>query len=313
MRAVRRDRNKEGEEWGTMDPEVEPGSVPEEGGERLHELTSEFLRSDDPDVVGRLYLAHFGNIVRHVENHHQHRGLAEDAVQEAFKGLQTHYQKHNHIPDRPIAFLVTAARQWIIKQRRDVRPQDEIPLDAISSSTIGDVLDGRSPVRQPFEAVASAEMKEIAQDAMSELDAETNRIAGLHREGKTFEEIAQILGMPSDEAVRKRYDRAVRHVQAALGAHFSSFVTAAEPNARRWIRSRKSAEQAIDLLPPPYNKALELLLVKKLTEREIADRLGVTPDEVRRHHERAVELFHTKYQMTEDELLDVLWHGSRHV
>lgn len=294
------------DEFEELGSKMENDSILEGGADGFRELTAECPSSTDPDLVGHLYLAHFGNIVRHIENNHQHHGLAEDAVQEAFKSLQARYQQDKRLPEKPIAFLVTAARQWIIKQRRDVRRQDQMPLDAISSTTLGEVLEKRSPVRQPFDAVASAEINEIAQKAMDELDAQTKNIAELHRSGKTFEEIAALPGMPRLHAVWERYNHAVHHVQAALGKQFSSFITTAEDDVRRWVKSRKSAEQAIELLPPPYDEILKLRLIKKMTFDEVAEAIDSTPERVRRDHQQGLDHFYKMFRMTEDELLETL-------
>jgi RNA polymerase sigma factor (sigma-70 family) len=299
-----------------MDSELEKGPVPvpEEGEKRLHELTSEFLRSrdphsPDPQVVGRLYIATFQHLVRHFERRANDQRLAEDATQEGFKELQSHFEKHKTLPDQPMAFLLTVSRNWLRNRARDESRRTAVSLEHVPSATLDAVLDPSTAARQPFEAVASTEIKEVAYAALDQLDVTTRKIIELHREGKPWDEIALAVRLPNADAARNKFDHAVHHVKDALGAHFSSCVTTAEQEVRRWINTRRAGEQAIDLLPTPYNKVLCLLLVEKRTEKEIAAQLGVSPGEVQRHHERAVELFTTKYHMTEDELLDVLWHG----
>lgn len=302
-----------GRAWGGMESETQRDPGSQDGENELHELTSEFLRSQDPqtpdpDVVGRLYIAAFRYIARHFEKRLNDQPFAEDATQEAFKALQEHFEMHQALPQHPMAFLLTAARNWLLVRARNQDRHQAVSLEDVNSSVLDELLDPGAPARQPFEAVASAEIKGIANGALEELDETTREIIRLHREGKIWPEIAQQLGIATPEVARKKFEHAVHHVKAALGEHFSSFVTTAEPDVRRWITSRKSAEQAIDLLPTPYGRILHLLLVEKLTEKEVAARLGVSPEEVRRSRERANELFYKKYRMTEDDLLDTLWH-----
>jgi hypothetical protein len=47
-----------------------------------------------------------------------------------------------------------------------------------------------------------------------------------------------------------------------------------------------------------------------MTEKEVAAHLGVSPGEVKRHHEHGLELFYKQYKLTEDDLLDVIWHSG---
>ncbi len=312
MSAFRKDENREGEVWGPMDSDAGRESVTKEGEERLHELTADFLssrdpNSPDPQLVAELYMATFQNIVRHFERGANDRSRAEDAAQEGFKALQAFYENHKALPDRPMAFLLEAARNWLINKANEASSRRNVSLGNVDSS----MPDLRPDAREPFEAVASAEIKEAANAALEELDETTRKIIELHREdnSKPWDEIAEAVGLPNGGIAREKFYSAVSHVRGALGRHFSSFVAPADRHMRRFINSRKSAEQAIDLLPPPYDKILNMLLVKKMTEKEIAARLGVSLEEVKRNHERALEHVKTMYDMTEDELLDVLWHG----
>lgn len=316
MRAFRRDENTEGEEWGGMDSELEAGSVPGKEEDRLHRLIADFLsssnpKSPDPNLVGDLYMATFEHIVHHLAKDAGDREFAEDAVQEAFEALQIHLHQHQALPDKPMTFLLTVARNFLRKRGRDEKRHRNMPLDAVDPKKLDRfAVDPREAAREPIGAVESAEVKEVAYNALEDLDDLTRKVVELKREGKEFEEIAPRLGIGTPALARMMFNDAVHHVKDSLGEHFSSYVTTAEFEVRRWISSRKSAAQAIDLLPPPYNKVLCLLLVKKMTEKEAAARLGVSPGEVKRHHEHSVELFHKKYKMTEDELLEVLWHGK---
>jgi hypothetical protein len=88
--------------------------------------------------------------------------------------------------------------------------------------------------------------------------------------GKGGDEIARRVDVSSGEYARKVYEHAVAHVQAALGAHFSSCLTTAEAEVRRHINSKESARKAIELLPPPSDEILRLLLIDGKTERQVA-------------------------------------------
>ncbi len=307
-----RDLSKE--EYGEVDSETERGSVWEEGEQKLNELTTEFLRSQDlnspdPNLVGRLYIATFQYIARHFEKRLNDREFAEDATQEAFKALQKHFQTHHALPEFPMAFLLTAARNWLLVRARNQARRSAVSLENVNSSTLDALFAPDAESREPFEAVASAEIKGIAFKALDELDERTHKVIELRRQGKEWAEIGAILKI-SDEVARKTFKAAVHHVQGALGAHFSSFVTTADGEVRKWITTRRSAEQAIDLLPPPHAENLQLLLIKKMSERELAEYRKTSLEAVKQDHARAVELFQKKYRMTEDELLDVLWHGE---
>lgn len=317
MRGSRHDRgSEEGEEWGGMDSDVGPASGADQEEERLHRLTAEFLSSRDPDtpdpkVVRNLYMATFAHIVRHLARDAGDSEFAEDAVHEAFKALQAKLNECGTLPEAPMAFLLAAARNFLRKEGRNRRRHRNIPMDAVEPEHLDLVaIDTRESAREPIEAMESTELKATAYPVVDEFDPTTRKIIKLRRQGKEFAEIARKLGLANEEIARDNFDRAVGRVKAALARKFSSFVTTADQAVRRWIKSRKSALKAIDRLPPPYNKILQLLLVEKMTEKEVAAHLGVSPDEVRRHNERAAEHFQKMYKMTQDELLDVLWHGK---
>lgn len=314
MRAFRQDCKGEREERELGDSEMDRGSVPERGEDRLHELTSDYLSAPDPDapgqdVVGSLYIANFGRLVGIFERDTHDRTRAQDAVQEAFAALQKHYNKQKALPDDPRSFLFIAARNWLAMQGRVEQRHREVPLLEERPSTLGALLDPRSDAREPIQAMASEELRTAAAPAVKELDRTTRKIVELRRKGKEWDEIARKVKVASGEAARKMHDHAVHHVKAALAAHFSSWVTTAEHDVRRWVNSRKSAEQAIDLLPPPYDKILHLLLVEGMTEEKAASHLGVSLPEVKRHHERGAEHLHTMWKLTEDEMRDILVNG----
>ncbi|MBI2901138.1 MAG: sigma-70 family RNA polymerase sigma factor [Planctomycetes bacterium] len=294
---------------------MDKDSVLEEGEQKeLEKLTSELLSLPGPDspgidVVGRLYVACFRHFVHVFERRANDRRRAEDATQEAFKALQIYYEKHHALPDDPRSFLFVAARNWLANQARTAAYAREVPLGEQSSSTLDGLLDPHAEARQPFEAVASEEIREVADGALQELDPGTRRVIELRRKGKTWPEIARSMKLASAEFAKKKFQHAVHCVKSALGEQFSSFVTTAEIEVRRCINRRRSAEQAIDLLPPPYDELLHLLLIEKKTEQEVAQLRETSLDVAKRDHEHAVELLYKKYKMTEDELLEVLWHG----
>lgn len=310
---MRHSSGRDSEEVGS---EMDNGSVLEEGEKKLHALTSEFLLSSnsaspDPDVVGRLYLATFQNIVHHIENHEGDRRLAEDATQEGFQALEAHYQEHKTLPDQPMAFLLTVVRNWLRNRHRDEGRRRTISLDDVASSTLDEVFDPGSAAREPFEAMVSEELKDIADGAVKDLDKTRRKIIELRRKGKSWDVIAKRLRIKTGDQARQMCEHAISRVKGALGAHFSSFVTTADPEMRRWIGSKRSAEQAIDLLPSPYREVLQMYLIEKKSLREIAADRKTSLEAVTSHHKHGIELFHRKYKMTEDELLNVIWHGKR--
>ncbi len=314
MSAFRNGGDKEGEEWGLNEFDREDAPLPEEE-EQLRDLTAEFLRADGQasgtEVIGRLFLAYFQRFVRLFGRRANDRRHAEDAIQKAFEALQVYYNKNKKLPDEPVQYLYIAARNWLANEARKEDKHRDVSLTSLKHATLDTFLDKSVPAREPFEAVASSEIRRTADKALKELDDTTRAIIDLRRQGKEFEEIARKLGLSSGELARQKFNHAEHQVKAAWGAKFTSFATTAEAEIRRSINCRKSAEKAIDLIAPPYNKVLYLLLIKKFTEKEVAAHLGSSPEEVRRHHAHAVELFQKQFHMTEDELLDVIWHSGR--
>lgn len=305
--------NSELEEVGS---EMENDSVLEEGSAEtgLDRLIADFLSAPDPnnpnlDLVGRLYVRFFQRVVSIFQRRPNDRRLAEDATQQAFVALQNYYTKHGALPDKIGSFLFIAARNWLVNQARTPAARHEVPLVEQSSSTLDELLDPRAEARQPFEAVASDEIKMTANRALEKLDATTHQIIQLHREGKSWPEVAALLSLSNGEIAKKKFQHAVHCVRGALGEQFSSFVTTADPEVRRWINSRKAAEQAIDLLPPPYDELLRLLLVENKTDREVAQLRNVPLDSIRRDRERGAELLTKKYKLTENEILELLRNG----
>jgi len=314
MSAFRNGGDKEGEEWELNEFEREDAPLPGEE-EQLRDLTAEFLRADPKasgtEVIGRLFLAYFQRFVKLFGRRANDRRHAEDAIQKAFEALQVYYNKNNKLPDEPVQYLFIAARNWLVNKAKQEDVRHDVSLTSLKPATLDGFLDKRAAAREPFEEVASKEIRETADKVLKGLDETSRQIIALRRQGKEFEEIARNLGISSGELARQKFNHAEHQVKAAWGAKFSSFATTAEAEIRRSINCRKSAEKAIDLIAPPYNKVLHLLLVIKLTEKEVAAHLGSSPEEIRRHHTHAVELFQKQFHMTEDELLDAIWHSGR--
>lgn len=298
-----------------VDSEMDKDTVLEKGEEQeLHQLTAEFLRSPDAkdgDVIGRLCIKFFGKFLRIFSRRSSDRRRVEDAIQEAFKALQVRYDRDKTLPEKPLNFLYIVARNWLMTEGRKEKRRGDISLGDVKASALdGDnFVDRAVEAREPLAAVASGEIKDVGYGAFNELDERTRRIVELHREGKSWAEVAAAVGISSAERARKLFEHAVHHVEAALGAHFSSCLTTAEAEVRRCVNSRESALKVIDLLPPPSDEIMRLLLVEKKTEKEIAQLRKTSPEEIKRHHERAVEHLEKSFKMTEDELLEVLWHG----
>lgn len=313
MRTFRRDWNEEGEEWNGVDSERENESLPEEEGDELEELISDFISAPDPnapdlDVVSRLYLEFFRHFVRVFERKANDRSRAQDAVQQAFTALQVHFNTHGALPDDPKSFLFIAAQNWLVDQARKDASHREVPLQLENPKTVQALIDPQA--LEAIQAMESSEIRGVANPVVEKFDETTRKIIELRREGKEWDEIAPLVGLKRAKTAEMKYVRAIRRVKRALGEHFSSFVSSVGPDDRRWVNSRRSAEQAIDLLPKPYNKVVFLRLVKKMTEKEIAAHLGVSVAEVKRHYERGLELLYKQYKMTEDDMLDAIWHGG---
>jgi len=317
MRDLRRECRRAGEEQERWDSEMDDGAVPEKGEEQLHKLVAELLRSPKaqspaPDLVGEIYLATFRYMVRLLAKDAGDREFAQDAAQEAFEKLQKHLQTKKALPDKPMEFLLTVARNFLRKRGRDARRRSAVSLDAVDPKKLdGVAVDHREAAREPVLAIASAEVKEIADTAVDELDKIARKVVELSRKGMDWEPIAKKLKLTSPAVARVLFNRAVHHVTDALAEHFSSYVTTAEFEVRRHIKTRKSAAQAIDLLPPPYDKILTLILVNGVSEEAAAYKLGVSVQEIRRHHKHGAELFQKKYKMTEDELRQALLNDLR--
>lgn len=312
MRAFPENLNREDRE--EMGSGREGESRPERGERELEELVSDFISAPDPnspdlDVVSRLYLEFFRHFVRVFERKANDRRRAQDAVQEAFAALQAHYNTHGALPRNPKAFLFSVARHWLVDQARKEAVRREVPLGD-GNAAAGTLADPSPHAREAIVAMESEELKAVAYPVVEQFDETTRKIIELRRQGKEWDEIAGDVGLQKGGTAKMKYLRAIRRVKRALSEHFSSFVSSADPDERRWVNSRRSAERAIDLLPPPYNKILRLILVEKRTEKEVAARLSVSPEEVRRSRERALELFHKQYKMTEDDLLDLIWHSG---
>lgn len=301
---------------GSMrDSEMEMDAISEkQGEEQLERLGSEFLRlqgqnTRDPNLVGRLFIAVGSKMVRHFERRVNDAQHAEDAVQAAFNDLLKFHQRAGSLPDMPIAYLLRAAQSWLINNARKESNGKAVSLENVNSSTLDAIFDAGESARQPVEAVESSEIKAVAYAALDELDETTRRIIELRRGGGEWDEIARKVGLANGELARKKFEHAEHHVSAALGRQFSSFITTAHGDIRRWINSRKAAEQAIELLPPPYAETLTLVLVRKMNESDAARTRKVPAGEVRRDYERGIELFHGKFKITEAELRALLAKG----
>jgi len=300
-------------EMGMEDPILEKGDDKE-----LRALTEQFVRAlpDSPraDVVGGLYNLLFRRLLKIFQRRASDRQHAEDAIQEAFVKLQSHFDQNKALPDKPLDWLFVVAGHGLIGEHRKKDRRSEVALQDQTSSTIDGLVDERKDAREPLAAVASAEvtgdMTEVGKRAYAELDKRTRKICELYKKGKSWDEIAKKVNVSSGEYARKLYEHAIAHVQAALGAHFSSCLTTAEAEVRRHINSKESARKAIELLPPPSDEILKLLLIDGKTEREVALLRDVSEDQVKFDHKRAVEHLQKAFKMTEAELLEVILHGK---
>jgi RNA polymerase sigma-70 factor (ECF subfamily) len=149
-----------------------------------------------------------------------------DLVQETFLEAQRDFPQFIGTTEAELrAWLLTILDHNVANLRRkyyDTAKSQvcrEAPLDAGSTSEgPGDWLTTGAP--SPSSLAVSREEEELLLRALGRLTDEERTVIRLrHREEATFTEIADRMGLPSAEAARKRFSRAVeelsRHVQAA--------------------------------------------------------------------------------------------------
>jgi RNA polymerase sigma-70 factor (ECF subfamily) len=139
------------------------------------------------------------------------RALAEDVTQETWLRAVREWRRKG-LPDRPIAWLTTVARNLLLNEFRRLVP---VPLDAITPDEIIEAADeGR--------ASESAEVAAVVNHALGRLPARQRKLLeAFHYERRSVAQIAAAFGL-SERAVEGRLRRARqnlrRKVEAALQA-----------------------------------------------------------------------------------------------
>lgn len=135
------------------------------------------------------------------------RGLAEDVTQEAWLRAVREWRRSGP-PDKPLAWLITVARNILASYYRRKRPA---PLESMSASEVLAAADsGR--------AVDSAEVSAVVCHALARLPAsEAALLEAFHFEDRRTAHIAQAFGL-SERAVEGRLRRARARLRRELVA-----------------------------------------------------------------------------------------------
>lgn len=133
------------------------------------------------------------------------RGLAEDVTQETWLRAVREWRRHGP-PDRPLAWLITVARNILASYYRRQRPA---PLESVSPS---DVLAAADSGR----AVESAEVSAVVCHALARIPAsQAALLEAFHFEDRRTSQIADAFGL-SDRAVEGRLRRARERLRREL-------------------------------------------------------------------------------------------------
>lgn len=171
----------------------------------MHEVvTKEQIRRIYRDTIDPLY----GFVSRTCGGD---RALAEDITQEAWLRAVRDWPEHG-IPDRPIAWLTTVARNLLLNEFRRRPP---VPIDSIAADDVLDAADDGLTSE-------SREVAAIVNRALGQLPARQGRLlAAFHYERWSVSQIAAAFGI-SERAVEGRLRRARqnlrREIEAALSA-----------------------------------------------------------------------------------------------
>lgn len=135
------------------------------------------------------------------------RALAEDVTQETWLRAVREWRRHGP-PDRPLAWLITVARNLLASYYRRRRPA---PLDTVSP---GDVLAAADSGR----AAESAEVSAVVCQALARLPAaQAQLLEAFHFEDRRTSQLAEAFGL-SERAVEGRLRRARERLRRELMA-----------------------------------------------------------------------------------------------
>lgn len=224
---------------------------------------------------------------------------AEDVVAEAFGN---EYAGRERILDpNPYFHTVIGNRaRNVIKRKR------ESPLQG----SLADAAEAvPSPLRPPDSEYASQECRELFSDeAVATLNPAQRRLYDLYLEGKTYRQIAELLGRTYDqmkdafkEIFVTLFDAMAKRV--TLDAAALSGVTLKTPQA---------AEEAMGRLPRLLSQTVRLTYVDKLSPGEIAHRLKfASANEVLSNLDRALSALQRIYRQKMPEALEAALSRNR--
>ncbi len=133
------------------------------------------------------------------------RDLSEDVTQETWLRAVREWNKKG-IPDRPIAWLTTVARNLLLNQ---FEKKQAVPLDHASPDEMLDAMDNGS-------AYESADIAAIVNRALSRMPKDqSGLIEAFHYENHRVAQIAETIGI-SERAVEGRLRRARENLRKEL-------------------------------------------------------------------------------------------------
>jgi RNA polymerase sigma-70 factor (ECF subfamily) len=163
-------------------------------------VTEEQMRGIYRDTIDPLY----GYVSRSCGGD---RAMAEDVTQETWLRAVKDWPR-NGIPDRPIAWLTTVARNLLLNEFRRRPP---VPLHSVEPNQLLDAADNGLTSE-------SAEVAAVVNRALSQLPARQGRLLeAFHYERRSVSQIASAFGI-SERAVEGRLRRARQNLRKELEA-----------------------------------------------------------------------------------------------
>ncbi len=133
------------------------------------------------------------------------RQLAEDVTQETWLRAVREWRRTG-LPDRPIAWLTTVARNLILNH---LRRQEPVPLEAVPAALVDAALDAD-------DALDSADVARTVNAALARMpEHEARLLEAFHFERRRMAQLAESLGI-SERAVEGRLRRARERLRTEL-------------------------------------------------------------------------------------------------
>lgn len=133
------------------------------------------------------------------------RALAEDVTQEAWLRAVREWRRKG-VPDTPLAWLTTVARNLIVDQ---LRRREDLPLDELTASDVLAAVDQN-------EVTDSAEITSAVSRALARLPkAEARLLEAFHFERSKVAQLAALYGV-SERAIEGRLRRARERLRREL-------------------------------------------------------------------------------------------------